>query len=171
MHPHYLPPQTRLMRRGTHQLAHMRPVVPDVCPWPLRFQYCPTPAPGSVAGRTGTVHAEAADGACQPFRKIALTAVAGGDAAPNSYLHGCATAAIVSATAGRNPCTCSRQNRLICVRLLSEIRSDGLAGRCAHRVQPRGRPNGCCSRTCSSVSAGIATRRPANAVAYSPARG
>jgi hypothetical protein len=91
----------------------------------------PHPAPGRVAGGIGGIHAEAADRARQPFRKIALTAVAGGDAAPNSYLYGCATAAIVSATDGRNPCTCLRQNRLICVRLLSEVRSDGLAGRCA----------------------------------------
>ena len=26
------------MRRRPHQLAYVQPVVPDVCPWPMRFQ-------------------------------------------------------------------------------------------------------------------------------------
>ncbi len=30
------------MRRRAHQLAYVRRVVPDVCPWLLRFQCCPT---------------------------------------------------------------------------------------------------------------------------------
>jgi len=25
------------MRRRAHQFAYMRPLVPDVCPWPMRF--------------------------------------------------------------------------------------------------------------------------------------
>src|SRR5690349_13164865 len=42
MYLHSLPPKARLMRRRVHQLASVRPVVPDVCPWPMRFQCCPT---------------------------------------------------------------------------------------------------------------------------------
>jgi hypothetical protein len=83
------------MRRRAHQFAYMRPLVPDVCPWPMRFQCCPTldlaaamAAPAVLAQRPPTEPAS-------PFRKIALTALAGGDAAPNSYFHGCATAAVV----------------------------------------------------------------------------
>jgi hypothetical protein len=41
---------------------------------------------------------------------VALTALAAGIPHPNSYFRRCATAAVVSAAAGRNQCTCSRQN-------------------------------------------------------------
>jgi hypothetical protein len=67
MYPHSLPPETRLMRRRTHQLVYMRPVVPDVCPWPMRFQCCPTLDLAALLAAPAVFSAEAADRACQPL--------------------------------------------------------------------------------------------------------
>ena len=118
----------------------MRPVEPDVVPRPVRFQCRPTLAPGAVAGRTGGAHAEGRRRSPSgPFREIALSSlVAGGDAAPNGCLHGCATAAIVSATARTKPTRLLTPEPVHLRAPSSEIRSDGLAGRCARRVEPRG---------------------------------
>jgi hypothetical protein len=69
------------MRRRAHQLEYVRPVVPDVCPWPMRASSAANLGPGGVAGGTSNIHAEAAGRARQPLRKIALTALAGRDAA------------------------------------------------------------------------------------------
>jgi hypothetical protein len=55
------------MRRRTHQLAYMRPVVPDVCPWPMRFQCCPTLDLAASLAAPAVFSAEAADRACQPL--------------------------------------------------------------------------------------------------------
>jgi hypothetical protein len=77
------------MRRRAHQLAYVRPVVPDVCPRPMRFPCCPTLDLTATLAAAAAFGAQAAGGARQPFRKIALAALAGGDAAPNSYFHGC----------------------------------------------------------------------------------
>ena len=92
------------MRRRAHQLAYMRPVVPDVCPWPMRFQCCPTLDLAASLAAPAVFSAEAADRACQPLSQDRVgSALAGGDAAPNSYFHGCATAAIVSARTRTKP--------------------------------------------------------------------
>jgi hypothetical protein len=51
MHPHYLPPQTRLMRQRAHQLAYTQPAAPDACPWPVPFRCRPTLHLAAPAGR------------------------------------------------------------------------------------------------------------------------
>jgi hypothetical protein len=90
-----LPPQARLMRRRAHQLAYVRPVVPDVCPRPLRFQCCPTLDLTASLAAPAAFGAQAAGGARQPFRKIALAALAGGMPHPTAISTGAATAVIV----------------------------------------------------------------------------
>jgi hypothetical protein len=69
MYPHFLPTQTRLMRRRAHQLAYVRPAVPDVYPWPMRFQCCPTLDLAASLAAPAAFSAQAAGGARQPFRK------------------------------------------------------------------------------------------------------
>ncbi len=73
------------MRRRAHQLAYVRPVVPDVCPLPMRFQCCPTPdlaaslAPGSIQVQRPPTEPVS-------LSPVALTALAGGDAAPQTAM-------------------------------------------------------------------------------------
>jgi hypothetical protein len=73
------------MRRRAHQFAYMRPVVPDFCPWPMRFQRCPTlDLAASLA--PGSIQAQRPPTEPVSLSPVALTALAGGDAAPRTAM-------------------------------------------------------------------------------------
>ena len=98
MYPHSLPPEAQVMRRRVHDHACVWPVVPDVCPWPMRFQCCPAldlTAPPASAQRPPAEPVS--------LSPVALAALVGRMPYPHSYFHGCATTATVSAAAGRKP--------------------------------------------------------------------